>query len=227
VGTTGYRLAEVVDYRPDDVIIEVGSGESTRYLATLGPPVVTIDADPARHADAAALPNVEAHLGRAEDVLRGWNRPVGFAWLDGHDWPYVGNPAAYYADQRARYRAAGQPYSRDASRRSHLAIATLLAAHTHVVAFDDTWRTHPFRPTADDGDACAESVPPATTPAPALAMNEAIDRSTCGLTANHPHHDRPEYGWNGKGGTAVPYLVGRGFTVVEYGLGTVVLRRPA
>jgi len=222
LGTTGFNYAGAVRYRPDEVILEVGSGESTFHLAEVGSPVVTIDVNAVTANWVSTLDNVEVRHGRAEDVLRDWNRPIGFAWLDGHDWPYTGNLPGYYHDQRVHYESTGLPYSQDASRRSHLAVARLIVDHARVIAFDDTWRTHAYRAT-DDG--CGEPVPPATTPAPALAMNEPINRSTCGLTADHPHHDDPDRGWNGKGGTAIPYLLERGFEVVEYGLGLVVLRR--
>lgn len=222
MGTTGYDRAGHVAYRTDEVILEVGSGASTRYLATVGPTVFTVDVDPTAHDALSDLPNVETLCGRAEAVLRGWRRPIGFAWLDGHDWPYVGNPPTYYVDQQDRYVRAGRPYSRDASRRSHLEIVRLIADHARVVAFDDTWRTHAFR---SPGDACVETVPPATVPAPPLAMDRPIYRSTCGLELGHPHHGHPRRGWDGKGGTAIPYLLGRGFEVAEYGLGLAVLRR--
>lgn len=222
MGTVGYRYADTVTYRHDEVILEVGSGHSTGFLARLGPPVVTVDVDPVRYSRSVITPNVEAHHGRAEDVLRDWNRPIGFAWLDGYDWPYTGNPPDYYADQRAGYERRGWTLSQDESRRSHLNIVGLIVDHARVIAFDDTWRTHAFRST---DDACTQTVPPATTPAPALAMDQPIYRPTCGLDADHPHHDDPGRGWNGKGGTAIPYLLEHGFDVVEYGLGLVVLRR--
>lgn len=222
MGTTGFTRAADVDYRRGEVILEVGSGDSTRFLATLGPPVVTIDVDRRAYLAALAVANVEARYGHAEDVLRGWNRPIGFAWLDGFDWPYTGNPPNYYADQRAAYENRGDTYSQDVSRASHLAVARLIAPHARVVAFDDTWRTHPFRST---GDRCDAAVPPATTPAPTLAMDTPIYRDVCGLEEDHPHHDDPLRGWNGKGGTAIPYLRGFGFDVVDYGLGQVLLRR--
>lgn len=217
MGTRGYERARDVTYRPDEVILEVGRGASTLYLAGLGPLVVSVDVD----ADDVRVPNVESRRGRAEYVLDGWDRPVGFAWLDGWDWPYDGNPPEYYEEQRARYARNGQVYSQEASRRSHLRIAELIADRARVVAFDDTWRTH--RGTL--GGPCACPIPPATQPAPALAMDRGIDRSFCGLDPDHPHHDRPDVGWNGKGGDAVPYLLGRSFDVAEYGLGLVVLER--
>lgn len=224
MGTTGYRHAEVVTYRPDEVILEVGSGDgvSTSYLATVGPRVVTIDVERSSFERVAALPNVEAHHGYAEQILRGWDRPIGFAWLDGYDWPYTGNSPDYYEEQYYRYAVRGYTLSQPESRRSHLNVVGLVAQHARVVAFDDTWRTHAFW---SIDDACAESVPPATIPASALAMDQPIYRSTCGLDADHPHHDDPGRGWNGKGGTAIPYLLRHGFDVVEYGLGLVVLRR--
>lgn len=222
MGTIGYRYADVVSYRHGDVILEVGSGESTRHLATIGLPVVTIDVDRSSFERVATIPNVEAHLGYAEDVLQGWDRPIGFAWLDGYDWPYTGNPPDYYAEQRYRYAIRGYLLSQRESRRSHLNVVELIADHARVVAFDDTWRTHAFRST---DVTCDVPVPPATTPAPALAMDQPIHRVVCGLDEDHPHHDDPARGWNGKGGDAVPHLLGRGFGVLEYGLGLVVLGR--
>lgn len=222
MGTTGYRHANAVTYRPGEVILEVGSGRSTGLLARIGPPVVTVDVDPVSYARSVMTANVEARHGRAEDVLHDWNRPIGFAWLDGYDWPYTGNPPDYYAAQRASYERRGWTFSQEASRQSHLSIVRLIAAHARMIAFDDTWRTHAFHAT---DELCNVPVPPATTPAPALAMDQPIYRSTCGLTADHPHHDDPGRGWNGKGGTAIPYLLERGFDVVGYGLGQVVLNR--
>lgn len=222
MGTTGYRYADEVTYRPGEVILEVGSGDSTRFLAGLGPPVVTIDVDLGAFSKVAAIPNVEAHHGLAERVLLNWDRPIGFAWLDGYDWPYTGNPPSYYDEQHYLYARRGYALSQHESRRSHLNVVGLIADHVRVIAFDDTWRTHAFVPT---DNWCAERVPPATTPAPALAMDQSLDRLVCGLEVSHPHHDDPERGWNGKGGDAIPYLLERGFTVVEYGLGLVILRR--
>lgn len=232
MGTTGYRRADGLTYLPGEVILEVGSGDgtSTRHLATIGPRVVTIDVERSSFEGVATLPNVEAHLGYAEDVLGDWNRPIGFAWLDGFDWPYTGNTDEYYVEQYSRYARRGYTLSQAGSRRSHLDVVELVADHARVIAFDDTWRTHVYRSATrthgrDDLDACAETVPPATIPAPALAMDQPIHRPTCGLRYDHPHHDDPERGWNGKGGTAIPYLLDRGFEVVEYGLGAVTLER--
>lgn len=228
MGTSGYRYAASVTYRPDEVVLEVGSGDgvSTRYLATLGPRVITIDPERSSFEHVATLTNVEAHHGYAEDVLSDWRRPIGFAWLDGFDWPYTGNTDEYYVEQYARYARRGYTLSQAESRRSHLDVVKLIADHTRVIAFDDTWRTHAHRSHEPNAlDACVETVPPATTPALALAMDQPIHRSVCGLQHDHPHHDDLSRGWNGKGGTAIPYLLEHGFDVVEYGLGLVVLRR--
>jgi hypothetical protein len=224
VGTTGYRYADLVTYRSDEVILEVGSGSSTRFLGGLGPPVVTIDVDLQAFSSVVALDNVEARHGRAEDVLLGWNRPIGFAWLDGYDWPYTGNPPDYYIDQRETYERRGWKLSQAESQRSHLNIVISIADYVRVVAFDDTWRTHEYL-SINARQRCAENVPPATQPAPRLAMDQPITRQYCDLERNHPHHDDPDRGWSGKGGTAIPYLLQEGFVVVEYGLGLVVLRR--
>lgn len=232
MGTNGYHYADTVIFRHGEVILEVGSGDgtSTRHLATLGPRVVTIDVDRSSYDRVVSIPNVEAHLGYAEDVLVDWDRLIGFAWLDGHDWPYTGNVDSYYEEQYCRYARRGDTLSQQESRRSHLDVTSLLADHARVIAFDDTWRTHAFRsPGRVDGldrlDDCVETVPPATVPAHALAMDQPLSRASCGLMHNHPHHDDPERGWNGKGGEAVPYLLRRGFGVVEYGLGLVVTRK--
>lgn len=237
MGTDGYRHAGELTYRDDEVILEVGTGDgvSTRYLATLGPRVVTIDVERSSYDQAVGITNVDAHLGYAEDVLRYWQRPIGFAWLDGHDWPYTGNPPDYYRDQRRSYEVRGRELSQRRSRRSHLDVTVLIADHARVIAFDDTWRTHDYQQvkSIDDPaftlhhvhDGCTVPVPPATTPAPALAMDQPIERPYCGLEKDHPHHDDPGLGWNGKGGEAIPYLLARGFGVHTYGLGLVVLRR--
>jgi hypothetical protein len=205
VGTTGFHHARDVACRPPWIILEVGyardraPGEetSTAFLARLGPPVHVIDVDPEAVAHASSLDNVTAHLGRAEDVLRRWNSddvlpPVGFAWLDGHDWPYAHAEAAdpdVYVAQKAAYLARGQAYSRAASAASHLAVAVLLEPHLapgSLVALDDTW-----------------------------ALPSPLD-------------DAPGPGWSGKGGTAVPHLLERGFTLLVAGdihHGYVLLRR--
>jgi hypothetical protein len=222
VGTCGYRYASDMSYLPDEVIFEVGSGESTRYLAAIGPLVVTIDVDLDTYDEVSTLSNVEAHYGRVERLLRHWSRPIGFAWLDGHDWPYTGATAGYFDDQQLEYERRGQEYSQDASRRAHLTVAQLIASHAHVIAFDDTWRTHSY---ISGHTHCAELVPPATMPAYTPALNQIAWTGVCALPIDHPHHDDPERGWNGKGGTAVPYLLSHGFDVVEYGLGLVVLTR--
>lgn len=229
MGTQGYRYAAEISYQPNEVILEVGSqhgddGESTRFLSSVGPSVVTIDIDPFVHDTVAIIPNVRAHLGRAEDLLQNWRQPIGFAWLDGHDWPYDGNPFDYYKDQRSLYRARGQEYSRGASRCSHLDIAELILNHARVIAFDDTWKTHAWQD-PDSAGACGLSVPPATPPAPMLAMNEGTGLSVCGLLRNHPHHDDPERGWNGKGGEAIPFLLDHGFRIIHHGLCLVILEK--
>lgn len=159
MGTEGFRRAALAPWYDVDarnaVIVEVGfqrargPGEecSTEYLAGLGPEVHVIEVDPGRAAEARGLAGVTVHEGRAEDVLRSWKLPVGFAWLDGHDWPYAHAEAAdpdVYREQRAEYRRRGQEYSRWASATSHLVIAQLLAPHViqgGLLAFDDTWAT--------------------------------------------------------------------------------------
>jgi len=159
MGTEGFKRAVGVRYAPGSVILEVGfqRGEllaegqvgSTDFLRSVGPPVHVIDVDEAQVQRARELRGVTAWCGRAEDVLREWDssRRVGFAWLDGHDWPYAHAEAAdpgVYRDQRAEYQARGQEYSREASGLSHLAIAELLLPHVirgGLLAFDDTWQT--------------------------------------------------------------------------------------
>lgn len=207
MGTEGFRRAVGVRYAPGSVIVEVGfqrargPGEtpSTLFLASLGPEVHVFEVDPEAAAEARELAGVVVHEGRAEDLLAGWTRPVGFAWLDGHDWPYAHAEAAdpeVYAGQRAEYRARGQEYSREASAASHLRVVELLAPHViqgGLVAFDDTWRVP--SPLDDEGDALAAK----------------------------------DLRWNGKGRWGVPYLrYHRNFQVMEeedifHGL--VVLRR--
>lgn len=221
MGTTGYRRAADLTYTDDEVILEIGTGESTEFLAGIGPRVVTIDIDP----PGEQIPGVVYYTGDARVALIGWDRPIGFAWLDGWDFPYEGNPDWYYAIQRGRYAARGQEFTRDASRRSHLAVAQQIAGYARVVAFDDTWRTHAYSPAGTDR--CQVLVPPATTPAPALAMDTPfpIHLPWCGLDKDHPHHNDPDRGWDGKGGEAIPWLLENGYQVLEYGLGLVVLER--
>jgi hypothetical protein len=221
MGTTGYRRAADLTYEDGEVILEVGSGISTHFLAQLGQPLVTIDPAPQPWSTSSPYPpsHVDMIMGFSETVLRGWNRPIGFAWLDGWDFPYDG---VDYTDQRAQYEARGQEYSQEASRRSHLTIAQRIVRYARMIAFDDTWRTHPFM--TDGGLWCRVAVPPATMPAPALAMDTPLMRANCLLPLDHPHHS-PDWGWDGKGGEAVPWLLEYGYRVVEYGLGLVVLER--
>lgn len=221
MGTRGYEHASRIKYLPGEMILEVGTGASTTWLSRVGPHVVTIDPTTVD----GVFENIEFHQGYAETFLNDWTWPIGFAWLDGHDWPYTGNPAVYYETQRQRYLDRGQIYSQEASRQSHLRIAQLIADHARVIAFDDTWATHYWR--SWNNPECVAAVPPATQPAPALAMDKGIDRdrNVCWLEKDHPHHDRPEIGWNGKGGDAIPYLIEHDFHVIEYGLGLVILER--
>lgn len=197
MGTNGYQRAADIHYPPGAVILEVGVERdsvdegSTTFLARVGPEVHVVDVEQTQVERARAIPNVVAYWGRAEEVLLNWTLPIGFAWLDGHDWPYQHAPAGMWDAQESEYLARGQAYSRDASLISHLAIAKLIEPYVvlgGVVAFDDTWEL----PSVLD-----------PTPAP---------------------------GWNGKGGTAVPYLLERGFVVEETGdiyHGLVLLRRVA
>jgi hypothetical protein len=156
VGSRGYRLAADLTYQPGEVIVEVGSerGEgSTGFLAGLGPPLWSLDV---YHAPEwlAALPRAKRNRvialeGRAEELLTTWEArsgaaPIRFAWLDGHDWPYDGQPIAEAADYERLYRSRGQVYSRAASALSHLRIAQAIAPHVPeggVIAFDDTWQS--------------------------------------------------------------------------------------
>lgn len=168
MGSGGYRLAGDLTYQPGEVILEVGADRdegSTRWLAGVGPPVVTVDVDPEAYYRVREIPRVRALWGLAEQVLVGWDQPIRFAWLDGHDWPYEGPeyPPGCWDAQEAQYWARGQDYSQAASQASHLRIAELIGDHMvpgGLIAFDDTWWK--------------------------------VD------------------GWDGKGGTAVPYLENRG-----------------
>jgi hypothetical protein len=195
VGTNGYQRAADVAYTPDSVILEFGverdsdGNGSTTFLSRVGPRVHVVDIDFGQVARARQLSNVTAYFGPAEEILVGWDIPIGFAWLDGHDWPYEHAPVGMWDAQEREYLARGQAYSREASRASHLAVAQLIEAHVipgGVVILDDTWEL----PSVLD-----------PTPGP---------------------------GWNGKGGTAVPFLLTRGFTVEESGdiyHGFVALRK--
>lgn len=173
MGSRGYEIAGSLTYQPGEVILEIGAERdegSTKWLARVGPPIWVVDVDPEACTRVARIPGVLAMEGLAEKALIGWSRPIRFAWLDGHDWPYEGPeyPPGCWDKQEAQYRARGQDYSQAASQASHLRIAELIADHVvsgGVVAFDDTWET-----------------------------------ST---------------GWDGKGGTAVPYLLDRGFDWVR------------
>lgn len=149
VGTTGFKRAAELRYESSSIILEVGverdsDGEgSTTFLSRVGPPVHVIDVERAQYERARRLPNVVAYLGLAEEMLRYWSLPIGFAWLDGHDWPYEHAPVGMWDAQEREYVARGQAYSREASRASHLAIAQLVEPHVvrgGVVAFDDTWK---------------------------------------------------------------------------------------
>jgi hypothetical protein len=184
MGSSGFRLAAEQTYLEGEVILEVGADRdegSTPWLASLGPPVVTVDVDPAACERVRGNPRIRVLEGLAEDMLHAWaHGPIRFAWLDGHDWPYEGPqyPPGCWDEQERQYRARGQDYSQEASRASHLRIAELIASYVAlggVVAFDDTWRT--------------------------------------------------DTGWDGKGGTAVPYLLGRDYRLLRSGDELVSLRR--
>jgi len=224
VGTQAFRRALDVPWSslpPGAVILEVGVerdtplGEvgSTTFLAGVGPPLHAVDVDPAQYARAAALPNTTAHLGRAEDVLprvlagvpRDPATPtspplvLGFLWLDGHDWPYAHAPDSTWDAQRAEYHARHQDYSRAASQLSHLVVAQLAEPFLPVGALVACDDTWELPSPLDD------------TPAPPPALDGT-----------------PTRGFNGKCGSAAPYLLDRGFTVVESGdihHGFVLLRR--
>lgn len=148
MGTMGYKIAATVEYAPDAVIFEVGverdsDGDgSTTFLSRVGPPVHVVDVEPGQVARARQLSNVTAYLGLAEEVLRDWDTPIGFAWLDGHDWPYEHAPAGMWDAQEREYLARGQAYSRQASRESHLTVARLVEPHIPpggMIVLDDTW----------------------------------------------------------------------------------------
>lgn len=146
MGSDGYRLA-AESTCTDGVILEVGSGVSTEYLATMGPLVTTIDVAPKPE---VGLPRCRWLTGRAEELLTRWHepgigdaRPICFAWLDGHDWPYDDLPPPILARCAAEYHQRGLVLTKDASQRSHLTVTMLAApwvAVGGVVAFDDTWR---------------------------------------------------------------------------------------
>lgn len=150
MGAQAYTVAGTLVYGEGEVIVEVGSerGEgSTAYLAGLGPTVWSIDIDHRPEA-LAVVPHPERQRvhtieARAEDWLRGWDQgPVRYAWLDGHDWPYDGQPVSEANDYERLYRSRGQVYSREASALSHLRIAQLLDPWVPVggvVGIDDTW----------------------------------------------------------------------------------------
>lgn len=148
MGTNGYEHAADVEYVPGTVILEVGverdsdGNGSTTFLSRVGPPVHVIDVDPGQVERARQLPNVTAYLGLAEVMLRDWTLPIGFAWLDGHDWPYEHAPEGMWDAQEREYLARGQGYSRAMSLASHLTVAQLIEPYVVVggiVAFDDTW----------------------------------------------------------------------------------------
>lgn len=223
MGTRGYERAAQVQYRPGEVILEIGSGESTHWMARHCPDRRIYSVDPKFDQRLSGLPvNVRLLTHFAEEALKDWDEPIGFAWLDGWDYPYT---SVDYPQQRAEYELYGQEFSQAASMRSHLDIARNIAGHARVIAFDDTWRTHHFLNGEWRLDACLVTCPPATTPAPALAMDTPFHRDVCGLSADHPHHTDPDRGWAGKGGTAIPWLLDHGYTCTHYALGLVVLEK--
>jgi hypothetical protein len=183
LGSSGFQLAADLQYLPGEVILEVGADRdegSTPFLAGVGPLVVSVDADPGACVRVGYLDNVQPMQGLAEEVLVGWDTPIRFAWLDGHDWPYDGPdyPPGCWDEQERQYRARGQDYSKAASQASHLRIAELVADNIvpgGIIAFDDTWRSGS--------------------------------------------------GWDGKGGTAVPYLLGLGGFELWWEDALVVARR--
>lgn len=149
MGSRGFELAAGLDYRPGEVILEVGADRdegSTPRLAAIGPLVMVVDVDAAAIQRVSQIPGVQPLWGPAERLLVDWFWPIRFAWLDGHDWPYEGPeyPPGCWDEQERQYRARGQEYSQEASQASHLRIAELIAGSIvpgGVVAFDDTWQT--------------------------------------------------------------------------------------
>lgn len=153
MGTQAYQLAGTRSYRLEEIILEVGVERdvtdgvvgSTTFLSRVGPTVHTVDVDPGQVARAREIPNVVPYLGLAEEVLADavdWLPPIGFAWLDGHDWPYAHAPAGMWDDQKREYLARSQNYSRTASRESHLKIVELIAelvVPSGMIVLDDTW----------------------------------------------------------------------------------------
>lgn len=149
MGSGAYDIAQQSPLGGERVILEVGSerGEgSTRYLASLGPPLYSIDVDADSYEEVSRYTNVVAVLGRAENVLADWNRisngaPICFAWLDGHDWPYPNFAPDWMREQ---YERRGQIFTQEASAESHELIASLIAhwiAPGGIIAIDDTWTT--------------------------------------------------------------------------------------
>jgi hypothetical protein len=165
LGSTGYKIADDLDYRPGDCILEVGSerGEgSTGFLLEVARshrvPFLTIDLRDGM---------------TGEEYLRVEFPSVGlrikFAYLDNFDWTYsVLLGSDLLREQRAFYRGHRKRLTNANSQQAHLEQAVEVARHAApraVVVVDDTWWTgHRF---------------------------------------------------NGKGGTAVPYLLANGWELLE------------
>lgn len=149
---TGYVRAAEIEYRPGEVILEVGSERgdgSSAYLAKLAGernvPFISIDPDP-ETAQKALDVGATVIVTLAEDYLPHWDfGPPRFVWADGHDWPYSWHTPTDEHMQRCveRYRHWGAQVTREASAAAHLALVRALevvAPPGCVVAFDDTWR---------------------------------------------------------------------------------------
>jgi hypothetical protein len=157
VGSRAFQLVNTHIPHPGECLLEVGfdrGEESTGHIAwwaaTHRVPFYCIEADVEALTERNMPAGTSVILGRAEDVLAEWARePIGFAWVDGADWPYSwfidGSNEDYLRRMevlRSVYHRWGATPTKEQSLRSHLRIArelNRLAALGADVVFDDTW----------------------------------------------------------------------------------------
>jgi len=138
-------------FQENEIILEVGATSrqdgSTLFLAAHGPEFHTIDIDPDVIGELSVYTNITAWLGDAVYVLKTWKHThfiprIGFAWLDGWDWPYEVLEGPTLDAYRQVYGKRGQELTEKESARSHLESAKLifpLMASDGLIVIDDTW----------------------------------------------------------------------------------------
>jgi hypothetical protein len=140
MGGLGYVLADVMTYRPGEVIFEAGSDfskeSSSRYLLRVAA---------ARDTDFVSVDLLAQGIDAVQFLQRTWledDHVIKFAYLDSWDWPYRNMDPEHLEAVRQQYAAIGRDLTEDESARHHLELAQEVhsrAAPDAVIVFDDTW----------------------------------------------------------------------------------------